>query len=343
MQGTGSARAFWTTGRERGEFRPETLARAREGQVMVEAHYSAISRGTELLVFRGRVPAAEHGRMRAPHQAGLFPWPVKYGYSSVGRVIQGAQDLCDRLVFCLYPHQDRYVVDAGDVVPIPQGVPAARAVLAANMETALNAVWDSGLAAGDRVAVVGAGVVGLLTAYLASRHPACEVHVVDVDPRKRTAAAQLGLPFFAPVDAPGDADRVFHASAQGAGLQTALRLAGLEAKVIELSWYGERSIELELGGAFHSQRLQIIGSQVGRLPPERRARWDYRRRLQAALALLADDRLDALFEADVPFDDLPVTMQRLAEAQDSTLCQRVRYPAADRASTRPAAEERSND
>lgn len=328
MQGDRGARAFWTIGCKQGELRQESLASPRDGQVVVETLYTAISRGTELLVFHGQVPLSEHGRMCAPHQAGAFPWPVKYGYSSVGRVAQGPGELSGRFVFCLYPHQDRYVVDAHDVVPIPQDVPVARAVLAANMETALNAIWDGGVAAGDRVAVVGAGVVGLLTAYLAAQYPACQVHMVDVDPRKAAVAAQLGLPLSPAKDAPGGADRIFHASAQGAGLQTALSLAGPEARVIELSWYGERSVEVGLGGAFHSQRLQLISSQVGRLPPERRARWHHRRRLEVALELLVDDRLDALFSADVPFDDLPAAMQRLSAAQDATLCQRVRYPAA---------------
>ena len=323
-----TARAFWTVGHELGELRPEPLPSPRAGQVLVTTHYSAISRGTELLVYRGQVPASEYERMRAPHQAGAFPWPVKYGYGSVGQVAQGPEELRDRWVFCLYPHQDRYVVNASDVVPIPEGVPAARAVLAANMETALNAVWDGGVSAGDRVVVVGAGVVGLLTAYLAARHPACQVQVVDVDRRKAAAAAQLGLPFFTPDDLPGGADRVFHASAQGAGLQTALSLAGPEAKVIELSWYGARSTTLQLGMAFHSQRLQLVSSQVGQLPAERRARWHHRRRLEVALQLLADDRLDTLFSSDVSFDDLPAALQRLTEAQDATLCQRVRYPAA---------------
>ncbi|MDD9943930.1 MAG: zinc-binding alcohol dehydrogenase [Myxococcales bacterium] len=329
MPEPGLARAFWTVGRERGELRSEALAPVGPDQLLVQALYSAISRGSETLVLRGEVPTEEHARMRAPHQTGEFPWPVKYGYSNVGRVIEGPSEWKNRVVFCLYPHQDRYVVHADDVVPVPAGTPIARAVLAANMETAINAVWDAGLCAGDRVVVIGAGVVGLLVAYLAARHPECEVCVVDVDARKATAANRLGLPFAAPCDAAGEADRVFHASGQAGGLQTALQLAGDEATVVELSWYGKRHVEVPLGGAFHSRRLRLISSQVGRLPAERRTRWTPRRRLALALQLLAEDRLDALFGAEVPFEGLPRVMKTLVRPDDSTLCQRVKYAGAE--------------
>lgn len=320
-----SAEAYWTVGQGVGEIRREPLPAPATGQALVQTLHSAISRGSELLVHRGGVPASERVRMRAPHQQGEFPFPVKYGYSNVGRVLQGPAELLGREVFCLYPHQSAYVVDAASLLPLPAGVPARRAVLAANMETALNGVWDAELKAGDRVTVVGAGVVGLLVAQLAARHPGVEVQVVDVDPAKAAAAAALGLTLVAPAAAHGDADVVVHASGSPAGLQTALGLAATEAIVLELSWYGDTAAALALGGPFHALRLRLRSSQVGALPPSQRPRWTHRRRLALALRLLADDRLDRLIDASAPFSALPSVMQRLASGELAALCHRIDY------------------
>jgi threonine dehydrogenase-like Zn-dependent dehydrogenase len=311
--------------RERGEIREEALPVPGPEQALVETLHSAISRGTELLVHRGRVPESEHERMRAPHQAGAFPWPVKYGYCNVGRVVQGGGALLGREVFCLYPHQTAYVVDNAWLHALPAGVPAARAVLAANMETALNAVWDAQIKAGDRVAVVGAGVVGALVAYLAARHPGCEVQLVDVDAGKQAIARAFGAEFATPEQAAPAADVVLHASGTSDGLETALRLAGPEASVVELSWHGDARAALPLGQAFHALRLTLRSSQVGTLPPGQRPRWDHRRRLGAALRLLADERLDHLIDASAPFARLPEVMSELSSGARSVLCQRIDY------------------
>jgi len=319
------ARAFWVVAKGEGRIIAEPIAEPEPGDVLVQALSSGVSRGTELLVFAGRVPRSEYERMRAPHQAGGFPWPVKYGYSSVGRVVAGAEELEGRVVFCLHPHQTAYVVPKGAVFLVPEGVPPGRAILAANCETALNAVWDAHLGAGDRVAVVGAGTVGLLVAWLAARHPGTEVEIVDVDMRKAQVADALGVTFAAPHRARPEADVVFHASGAPVGLEAALSLAGQEASVVELSWFGEGAVTVPLGGAFHSRRLQIRASQVGQLPPERRARWSHRRRLETALRLLADDRLDALVTGETPFDDLPRAMEALL-AGEPAVCRRVVYP-----------------
>jgi NADPH:quinone reductase-like Zn-dependent oxidoreductase len=319
------ARAYWTVGRERGELRSEALAEPGPAQVLVEALHSGISRGTELLVHRGLVPESEHERMRAPHQAGRFPWPVKYGYCSVGRVAEGPRELRGREVFCLYPHQDAYVIEAAAVALLPDGVPAARAVLGANMETALNAVWDAGVSAGDRIAVVGAGVVGSLVAYLGARHPGCEVELIDVDAGKSEVARALGVDFALPSRARAGVDLVVHASGSPAGLETALALAGAEATVLELSWYGTQRATLSLGEAFHPLRLQLKSSQVGSLPPRQRPRWTHRRRLEVALRLLRDARLDRLIDASVRFEQLPEVMLQLAKGELSALCCRVDY------------------
>lgn len=319
------ARAFWITGPGQSEIRTEPLPRCGPGEVRVRALYSGVSRGTETLVYRGEVPASEYERMRAPFQAGAFPAPVKYGYASVGEVEDGPAPLRGRRVFCLHPHQTRYVVPAAAVHPLPDGVPPGRAVLAANLETAVNALWDAGVRLGDRVAVVGAGTLGCLVARLAARIPGCSVELVDVAPERASVARALGIGFALAADARGDADVVLHASGAPDGARVALGLAGFEATVIELSWYGTRSVPLPLGEAFHSRRLTLRSSQVGQVATAQRARWSHGRRLALALALLEDPALDALVTGEDPFDALPEAMRRLAASPGAPLCHRIRY------------------
>lgn len=319
-----NAKAFWITGRETGEIRPETLRPPGAGEVGVHTLYSAISRGTESLVWRGGVPESEAHAMRAPFQAGDFPWPVKYGYVAVGNVEAGAPELIGRSVFCLHPHQDRFVVPAEAVSALPEGLPPERAVLAANMETAVNALWDAAPLAGERITVVGAGVIGALVARLASRVPGTRVQLVDTLAAKAGLAASLGVAFSVPDTAVPGADLVFHASGNPDGLETALSLAGVEGRIVELSWFGNARANLLLGGAFHSRRLRLISSQVGRLPDHRQARWDRRRRMGLALELLRDPVFDALITGEDEFAALPDVMARVA-SDPNVLCRRICY------------------
>ncbi len=319
------ALAFWTVAPGRGEIRRETLPPPGAGDVVVRAEYSGVSRGTEALVFHGRVPVEEYQRMRAPFQAGDFPAPVKYGYASAGVVERGPHDLAGRRVFALHPHQTRYVLPAAAVHPIPDAVPSRRAVLAANLETAINATWDAALAPGSRVAVVGAGTIGCLVAWLAGRVPGCEVQLVDVRESRTAVAARLGVGFSLPAPAVVDCDVVFHASATADGLATAVRLAGVEATIVELSWYGAGVVPAPLGGAFHSRRLLLKASQVGAVAPAQRPRWTHARRLRLALSLLTDPALDGLIAADCSFDALPAVMPEVLADGADVLCQAVRY------------------
>ncbi len=280
--------------------------------VVVRTRWSAISRGTELLVYRGGVPAGQAERMRAPFQVGDFPGPVTYGYLAVGVVESGPADLVGRDVFCLHPQHTRFVVPASAVSVVPDDVPAGRAVLAGTVETAVNALWDAGPRVGDRIAVVGAGMVGCSVAALLATIPGVRVELVDVDASRASVAVALGVGFAAPADALGDCDLVFHTSATPAGLARSLELLGVEGEVIEMSWYGDREVSVPLGEGFHAGRLAVRSSQVGMVSGARRARRTYADRMALALRLLADDRFEAIVTDTVPFEALPETMARLA-------------------------------
>jgi threonine dehydrogenase-like Zn-dependent dehydrogenase len=322
---TGGARSFWVTAPGKGEIRDEPVREPARDEVLIRTLHTGVSRGTETLVFRGGVPANQYAAMRAPYQEGEFPAPVKYGYLNVGVVDRGPADLLGRTVFCLYPHQTRYVVPAGAVTVVPDAVPPARAVLAGTVETAVNALWDAGPLVGDRIAVVGGGMVGCSVAGVLARFPGAKVQLVDADPDRAAVAAALGVDFALPADAAGDCDVVFHASATSAGLTRALELLAPEATVVELSWYGDRQVSLPLGEFFHSRRLIVKSSQVGGIAPARRGRRDYRDRLAIALDLLADPSFDALLTGHSDFGDLPEVMPRLTDGDLPALCHLIDY------------------
>ncbi|MEU4717353.1 zinc-binding alcohol dehydrogenase [Micromonospora purpureochromogenes] len=319
------AHAFWLRSPGVGEIRPVTLPAPGPDEVLVRARYSGVSRGTETLVFTGGVPADQYAAMRAPFQEGDFPAPVKYGYLSVGVVEAGPARLRGRTVFCLHPHQSAYVVPASAVTPVPDRVPAARAVLAGTVETAVNALWDAAPLVGDRVSVVGAGMVGCAVAALLARFPGVRVELVDTDPARAAVAAALGVGFASPDDAADGRDLVVHASATGPGLQRAIDLLAPEGTVVELSWYGDRPVHLSLGGSFHSGRLTIRSSQVGTVSPARAARRGYADRMALALELLADPVFDALLTGRSRFADLPDVLDRLAAGSLPALCHLITY------------------
>lgn len=333
------ARAFWVTGPSQGQIRPAlqgeaaATATGRDLEMaQVKTLYSGISRGTESLVFANRIPQTEYLPMRAPFQEGDFPFPVKYGYANVGCVTDGPENLKGRSVFCLFPHQDDYQVPAQAVIPLPEDLPEHRAVLAANMETAINGLWDSSPGIGDRIAVVGLGVVGCLVAWLASRIPGTRVTAIDINPKRRAVAEALGLNFVTDCAA-DDHDLVVHASGHPSGLDTALRLCGVEARLTEMSWYGTQPVAVPLGQAFHSRRLTLRSSQVGQLAPGQKPRWTHRSRMQLALRLLCEPGLDHLVSGESPFEQLPQVMASLAgqlerpdlPRPDETLCHRIVY------------------
>jgi hypothetical protein len=319
--------ALWYVGPGRAELRAEPLAAPARGELRLRALHGGISRGTERLVFSGRVPTSEFVRMRGPNMAGSFPFPVKYGYAVVGRVEEGPPELKDRFVFALHPHQDVFNISADWVSPLPAEVPPMRAVLAANMETALNAVWDGAPGPADRIAVVGCGVVGALIARLCARLPAAEVTLIDIVSARADLAQALGARFAPPEAAPEGCDLVFHSSSTGAGLTTALRIAGEEATIVEVSWYGNGEVAVPLGQAFHSRRLRLVSSQVGAVAPSRRPRWTPARRRAAALDLLRDRALDGLLTPPIAFENLPARLPDIFAAEGDARCALIHYPA----------------
>ncbi|WP_329463272.1 zinc-dependent alcohol dehydrogenase [Streptomyces sp. NBC_01431] len=330
-------RAFWVITPGHGEIvasaclpaRPSALGEATGGNAVVRTLYSAVSRGTESLVFNGRVPVSQYAAMRAPFQGGDFPGPVKYGYLTVGQVEVGPDQLVGRNVFCLHPHQTRFTVPAEALVLVPDTVPPERAVLAGIVETALNALWDAPPRIGDRIAVVGAGLVGSCVAALLARFPGLRVELVDVDPARADIATALGVGFADPARAADDCDLVFHASATQTGLVRSLELLASDGSVVDLSWYGDQLIALPLGEFFHSRRLALRSSQVGAIAPQRRGRYTLTDRLGLALGLLNDPLFDVLITGESAFDELPQVMAEIASGRLQGLCHRIRYEDSD--------------
>lgn len=319
------ATAYWTLAPGEGVLRDERLREPGPDEALVRTRHSGISRGTEMLVHAGDVPAEIAGRMRAPFQEGEFPGPVKFGYLSVGVVERGPDYLLHRDVFCLFPHQDRYVVPVDALTLLPSGVPPRRATLAGAAETAVNALWDAAPRLGDRVAVVGAGMVGCAVAALLRTFPLERLQLVDVDPRRESVASMLGVELVDPAAAADGCDVVVHASASAAGLRRSLELLGDEGEVIELSWYGTKDVAVPLGSVFHPRRLAVRASQVGEVAAARRARRTRAERLTLALELLRDDAFDALITGSSPFAELPATMRGLASGEIHALCHVVDY------------------
>ncbi|HSQ79372.1 MAG TPA: zinc-binding alcohol dehydrogenase [Candidatus Bathyarchaeia archaeon] len=318
------ARAFWLTRKGRGALKAETLDYPGGDWCVVRAMFSAVSPGTERLVAMDRVPAALRQEMRCPYMGGRFPFPVKYGYSLVGEVVQGPAELRGRVVHVLHPHQDFCVVRAKDVRPLPAGVPPARATLASNLETAITAAWDAEVMIGERILVVGFGVVGSLVARVLALGPAFEVTVAETRPDRRRLAESLGFRV-AEGRGEGHFDLAFDTSGAAAGLRSAVESVGLEGRVVAVSWFGTAPVPLDLGGTFHSRRKRIIGSQVSRLPGGLGPRWDTARRTELVFRLLERPEFDLHVGPAVSFTELPKTYGSLVGRRPQGLSPLIIY------------------
>jgi NADPH:quinone reductase-like Zn-dependent oxidoreductase len=324
-QQTAQATSYWTTGPDQGELRTEELRRPGPDEALVRTLYSGISKGTELVVHHAAVPPCVAEQMRAPYQEGSFPSPVKFGYLSVGVVEEGPEGWVGQAVFCLHPHQDRYVVAVSALTRVPDAVPPRRAVLTGTVETAVNALWEAGPRLGDRIAVIGAGLVGGMVATLLRTFPLARLQLVDLDPARKELADALGVDFAHPDDALPDCDIVFHCSASEGGLERSLKLVGDEGEIIEMSWYADRKVALPLGEDFHARRLSIRASQVGAVARARRHRRTNADRLDLAVSLLKDPVFDAFLSGASAFKELPDVVQRLSDGRLDALCHIIYY------------------
>jgi NADPH:quinone reductase-like Zn-dependent oxidoreductase len=290
------------------------------GQLRARAVVSGISQGTELLLYKGEGPTPFDPSLDAP---GAPTYPRRYGYAWVGQVIESQSDAhpLGSRVFALVPHGDEHCLDAGQARPLPAGLPAERAVLAANLETAVNVVWDAGVALGDDVIVIGGGVVGLLAGYAARRSGATRVRLIEPSALRRQAALQLGFDeAVSPEQAlAGFADIVIEASGNPACLDRAVGLARDEGSIVVASFYGQRVAPVALGADFHRRRLTLRASQVSRLPPARSVGWSFARRFGLVTNLLQDIALDALLERAVPFAEATAVYARLARGPGEAL------------------------
>lgn len=307
------------------EMLPVLPPNKKKNSCLIKTLFTAISPGTEYLVYSGGVPKKLYVEMRCPYMGGDFSFPIKYGYSLVGQVLDGPTSLKGKLIHTLHPHQDYARISAEDVYVIPDGISPQRATLASNMETALNAIWDSGVNIGDKVLIVGFGIIGSLIARILSFIPQVEVDVLDVQPAKITLIEQLGFSIYKE-EKEKKYDLAFHTSGSGPGLQTSINNVGLEGKIIETSWYGDKEVNLCLGETFHSQRKLIISSQVSHLPACKSARWDYKRRKEVVFQLLLHPEFDAHITHTIAFHNLPKLFQSLKKNRCQELSYLVYYP-----------------
>ena len=315
------ARALWHTSASQSQIKEVELSA--NPACVVKSLYSLISTGTERLVSRGQVPHALYASMKVPYMEGEFSFPVKYGYSLVGEVQEGPEEILGKKVHLLHPHQDYCRVQASELTVLPGEVPPLRATLASNLETALNSIWDSGVSVGDRVLVVGFGIIGSLTARLLQSIAGVEVWVYDLDAQRSELASASG---FHIVDRMlYDFDIAFHCSSSSKGLQSCIDHIGFEGKVMEMSWYGEQAVELQLGGSFHQQRKQIISSQVSSIPSNHRARWDFNRRKAVVMELLKNPAYDQHLGEQVPFDKVPALFGNIRKGSLSALSWVIAY------------------
>lgn len=317
--------ALWFEDRHTGKIMEETVPPLAADMCLVKAQFSAISSGTERTVFSGDVPPVLHEEMRCPYMGGSFSFPVKYGYSLVGEVVAGPESLLYKRVHVLHPHQTLAAVRCEDLLVLPENLPPARATLISNLETAITAVWDSGVHVGDRALVAGFGIIGSLVARLLSGIPGTEVYVTDSDPHKTGLATRMGFALYEPLQHP-DLDVAFNASATAEGLQSAIDSLGTEGRVIELSWYGTHDVHLWLGDTFHSRRKAILCSQVSTIPAAMRTRWSRQRRRELAARLLCDPVFDQHISHVVRFEELPEVFDRLLTMPSDCLSILVEYP-----------------
>jgi 2-desacetyl-2-hydroxyethyl bacteriochlorophyllide A dehydrogenase len=286
--------------------RQETLPPLARDQVVVQTLVSAISPGTELLIYRGQAPTDIRLDETIPDLAGEFGFPLKYGYAAVGRVIGRGADVTpewhDRLVFSFHPHESHFLTSPAELIPVPAGISPDEATFLPNMETAVNFLMDGRPMIGEQVAVFGQGVVGLLTTALLARFPLTRLVTFDCYPLRRKKSLDLGAHASLNPTLPGEIDQGFITAEEGRpypgvdlayeltgnpeALDQAIAITGFNGRVVIGSWYGQKRANIDLGGRFHRSRVRLISSQVSTIAPEWSGRWTKSRRLELSWKMI---------------------------------------------------------
>tara|TARA_B100001113_G_scaffold7774_1_gene6337 strand:- start:2368 stop:3336 length:969 start_codon:yes stop_codon:yes gene_type:complete len=318
-----TAQSFWVN-KKKGVIKKELLRQPlAKDELLVKAHYSGISYGTEKIVFDSHVPTNQYKFMRAPHQVGEFNKEVKYGYLSVGKVIDGPNDMLNKMVYTMFPHQSIYVIKSTLVTLIPKHIPIRRALLTANMETAINAMWDSKPSIGDKVYVVGAGIVGILMAYVLSSTFGINVTVIDSDKNKKKLCEFFNIDFENSMDCIENPDIIYECSGNISVLSELINNSTLETKICILSWYGKQQSKIKMGENCFSRRLEIIFSQVGNITALKSKKWNNLSRRALALQLLDNKKLDILIDKkEISLDELPSFFKK---GNPKGICKVVKY------------------
>lgn len=313
-----SSRSLWHIDAGHSEIRSQNLDPL-PGQILLQSLYSLISLGTEKTIALGGVPGNVYDKMKVPYMEGSFSLPVKYGYSLVARSEEGQ---CYHL---MHPHQDLVSVNPESLTPVPPGIPPSRAVLVSNMETALTAYWDAGPLKDEKIMIAGFGLIGALTALLLRLKGFQDITVYEPDATRTGLARRLGFHTGDPGFDPGPFDLAFHSSGNASGLQHCLEVMGPEGRILELSWYGRQKITLGLGEHFHINRLRIIASQVSSIPRNLQGAWNFAKRKQEVLSLLADPCWDRLEIEEVPFETSPAVFYKIRHSQTKGLTYILKY------------------
>ena len=315
--------ALWHNSDFTSELKEEKNSKIDIDQIEVKSLFSLISTGTERLVASGEVPVSSFEFMAVPYMKGNFSFPIKYGYSLVGKVTSVGK-LYGKIVHLLHPHQGKCLVKEVDVMIVPDEIPAKRATLASNVETALNAIWDAEISIGDKVLIAGFGMIGSLLARVLSFMPEVEIVIMEKDANRVKMVQKMGFTFIDDPE-PSYFDVAFNTTSNEKALQIAIQSVGLEGKIIEMSWYGTKNVNINLGADFHYHRKQIISSQVSKIPSDKQSRWDYKRRKEVVFKLLKSPLFDEHITDVLTFAETPAFFDKLRAGGVSGLGYCIEY------------------
>ena len=316
-----NTQSFWIKKKNNSYIKDHSINQAGKNELLIQTKYSGISYGTERVVYTGSVPDSQRELMRCPYQEGNFGSDVKYGYMNIGKVIDGPPGFKGKYVYTLFPHQTYYILDKTEVTLIPESIPLKRCLLTANMETAINGMWDTLPSCGDKILVIGSGVVGFLMAYILKSIPGSEILLVDSDSKKNKYSKLFNINFKNKYKA----NIIYECSGNAKILDGLSKHVKDEAIICILSWYGDNISKVKFGEEFLSKRIKIIFSQVSKVSHNRSQYWDNVKRRELAIKMLNDDRLDNLIEKKIiKFSKLPLFFSQMNNKQ-SFFCKVVDY------------------